>query len=196
MRGTIPDMFSDSDKFIAVQNVYKSKAKLDVDSVMSRVERLLLNINKPFDYINEERVKLYCEIIFNYFVILVFKRLILINIKVRIPTFWIWFDTGRWVTSTIRKFPRSILLLVWLIWIFLIFIWFKILYLDENSEGDLLIYLLIRAVDSFYTEYNRYPGSNGDILDSDVSLLKKVLNKLLSDNRVNIQIKEEYVHEM
>ena len=54
-------MFSDSDKYVAVQNVYKSKAKQDIDSVMSRVERLLLNINKPYDYINEERIKLYCN---------------------------------------------------------------------------------------------------------------------------------------
>jgi amyloid beta precursor protein binding protein 1 len=54
-------MFSDSDKYVSLQNVYKSKAKQDIDSVMSRVERLLLNINKPYDYINEERVKLFCK---------------------------------------------------------------------------------------------------------------------------------------
>lgn len=54
----------------------------------------------------------------------------------------------------------------------------------------------MRGVDSFYSEFNRYPGSNTDILDSDVSLLKKVLNKLLNDHKVNFPIKEEYIHEM
>lgn len=58
-------MVSDSDKYVAIQNVYKSKAQHDVDSVLSRVERILLNINKPFDYINEQEVKLYCKNAYN-----------------------------------------------------------------------------------------------------------------------------------
>lgn len=57
-------MFSDSEKYVAIQNVYKAKAQQDIEAVMSRVERLLLNINKPFDYINEQKVKLYCKLIF------------------------------------------------------------------------------------------------------------------------------------
>ena len=62
LRGTIPDMVSDSDKFVALQNVYKSKAQHDIEAVMSRVERLLLNMNKPFDSINESQVKVYCKL--------------------------------------------------------------------------------------------------------------------------------------
>ncbi len=54
-------MVSDSDKFVALQNVYKTKAQHDIDAVMSRVERLLLSINKPFDCINEQQVKVYCK---------------------------------------------------------------------------------------------------------------------------------------
>jgi amyloid beta precursor protein binding protein 1 len=56
-------MISDSDKYVALQNVYKLKAQHDIESVMTRVERLLLNINKPYDYINEQQVKLYCKIL-------------------------------------------------------------------------------------------------------------------------------------
>ena len=54
-------MMSDSDKFIALQNAYKTKAQHDIDSITTRIERLLLNINKPYDYINEQLVKLYCK---------------------------------------------------------------------------------------------------------------------------------------
>jgi amyloid beta precursor protein binding protein 1 len=54
-------MMSDSDKFIALQNAYKTKSQHDLDSVMTRIERLLLNINKPYDYINENLVKIYCK---------------------------------------------------------------------------------------------------------------------------------------
>ena len=61
LRGTLPDMISDSDKYVALQNVYKQKAQHDVEAVMTRVERLLLNINKPYDCISENEVKLYCK---------------------------------------------------------------------------------------------------------------------------------------
>ena len=54
-------MTSDSDKFIALQNVYKTKAQQDVNAVMGHLERLLLNVNKPYDNICESQVKLYCN---------------------------------------------------------------------------------------------------------------------------------------
>ena len=54
-------MISDSDKYVALQNVYKHKAQHDTEAVMTRVERLLLNINKPYDSISENEVKLYCK---------------------------------------------------------------------------------------------------------------------------------------
>ncbi len=60
LRGTIPDMVSDTERFVALQNAYKSKAQQDIQSVMTRVERLLVNINKPYDFINEKLVKLFC----------------------------------------------------------------------------------------------------------------------------------------
>jgi NEDD8-activating enzyme E1 regulatory subunit len=66
----------------------------------------------------------------------------------------------------------------------------------EESDDDLIFYLLIRAVESFYSEYNRYPGTNNDSFDLDVTMLKKFLNKLLNEHRINITIKEEYVYEM
>lgn len=47
-----------------MQNVYKTKAQHDVEAVMTRIERLLLNINKPYDYINENQVKLFCKLLF------------------------------------------------------------------------------------------------------------------------------------
>jgi amyloid beta precursor protein binding protein 1 len=44
-----------------LQNVYRAKAQHDIEAVMTRVERLLLNINKPYDFINEQQVKLFCK---------------------------------------------------------------------------------------------------------------------------------------
>ena len=67
--------------------------------------------------------------------------------------------------------------------------------LEQNCVEDLIFYVLIRSLELFYNEYSRYPGLSIDILDSDVSLLKKVLNKFLNDHRVNVTVKEEYIHE-
>ncbi len=68
--------------------------------------------------------------------------------------------------------------------------------LDDNQESELVFYLLLRAAESFYLEYNRYPGISNELLDSDLSILKKILNKFLNDHRINTTIREEYIHEM
>ncbi|CAF0710385.1 unnamed protein product [Brachionus calyciflorus] len=156
LRGTLPDMFSDSDKYIAIQNVYKAKAQQDIEAVLSRVERLLLNINKPYDYINEQEVKLYCK-----------NAYFLKNIRYR--SLSKEYDPQ---TSNIGSL------------------------MEENSDSDLVFYILMRAVDSFHAENNRYPGTNSDILHADGILLKKHLYKLMQENRLNFTIKEEYIHEI
>lgn len=57
--------------------------------------------------------------------------------------------------------------------------------------------MLIRAVEIFHCENNRYPGSNHELLDSDVALLKRILNKFLIEHRVNnMSIKEEFIYEV
>lgn len=67
----------------------------------------------------------------------------------------------------------------------------------SDSDDDFIFYILLRAVEIFQTENNRYPGNNQEILDSDVALLKRVLNKLLNEHRVNnMSIKEEFIHEI
>ena len=68
---------------------------------------------------------------------------------------------------------------------------------EENSEGDFIFYILLRACNLFHNEHNRYPGADGNqILDSDVVSLKKHLNKLLNDYDVNFTIKDDYLVEM
>ena len=66
-----------------------------------------------------------------------------------------------------------------------------------DSDEDFIFYLLLRVVELFYNEYNRFPGESNEMLDSDVALLKRVLNSFLNEHRVqNFSIKEEYIHEM
>lgn len=71
--------------------------------------------------------------------------------------------------------------------------------IDQISEADedFIFYLLIRSVEIFYRDYSRYPGENSDNIDSDVGLLKHVLNKFLNENKVqNFSIKDDFLIEM
>lgn len=61
LRGSIPDMFSDSERFIGLQNIYRNKAQKDLEAITSHVEQLLYNIDKPYDYISEQQIKLFCK---------------------------------------------------------------------------------------------------------------------------------------
>lgn len=46
LRGSIPDMTADSERYIQLQNVYRQQAKLDADVVSSYVQKLLESIGR------------------------------------------------------------------------------------------------------------------------------------------------------
>ena len=47
LRGTIPDMFSDSERYIQLQNVYREQADDDVEQVMKGVRAHLETVGRP-----------------------------------------------------------------------------------------------------------------------------------------------------
>lgn len=47
VRGSIPDMFSDSKRYIEIQNLYKEKAQQDAEEVHKRVQYHLEAVGKP-----------------------------------------------------------------------------------------------------------------------------------------------------
>uniref|UniRef100_A0AAX7TQ91 NEDD8-activating enzyme E1 regulatory subunit n=1 Tax=Astatotilapia calliptera TaxID=8154 RepID=A0AAX7TQ91_ASTCA len=61
VRGTIPDMIADSQKFINLQNVYREKAMQDAAAVSKHVESLLQSVGKPAESIPEKDIKLFCK---------------------------------------------------------------------------------------------------------------------------------------
>jgi hypothetical protein len=44
--------------------------------------------------------------------------------------------------------------------------------IEDTDNNDVVFYVLLRAVDRFYSEYNRYPGYYDDQVETDVSNLK------------------------
>ena len=61
VRGSIPDMFSDSERYIRLHQVYNDKAAEDSRAVFKRVQDLLESVGRPNDQISEAHVKKFCK---------------------------------------------------------------------------------------------------------------------------------------
>ncbi|XP_026888238.1 NEDD8-activating enzyme E1 regulatory subunit [Electrophorus electricus] len=61
VRGTIPDMIADSDKFISLQNVYRERALQDAAAVSRHVESHLQAVGKLPECISEQDIRLFCK---------------------------------------------------------------------------------------------------------------------------------------
>ena len=61
LRGTLPDMFSDSQRYIELQTIYKKKADQDVEIVFTYVQEALNDLQLPSSFITKDQVKLFCK---------------------------------------------------------------------------------------------------------------------------------------
>ena len=61
VRGSIPDMFSDSDRYIKLSNIYRNKAIQDAEIVHRFVQNHLESIGRPSDSISEASVRKFCK---------------------------------------------------------------------------------------------------------------------------------------
>lgn len=66
----------------------------------------------------------------------------------------------------------------------------------DNPESEMVFYVLLRAIDRFYGEYNRYPGYFTDQVEPDIVKLKGCLNRLLQEWNHGPLGKDDYIHEM
>jgi amyloid beta precursor protein binding protein 1 len=55
--------------------------------------------------------------------------------------------------------------------------------MDDGKPPFASLYLLLRAADSFHAQYNRWPGTMDDDVESDVPLLKHCASQLLAELR-------------
>ncbi|XP_011497126.1 PREDICTED: NEDD8-activating enzyme E1 regulatory subunit isoform X2 [Ceratosolen solmsi marchali] len=61
LKGALPDMIADTEKFISLQQVYHKQANTDIEAVWKRTLQLLRQLGKPSDSISEKDVKLFCR---------------------------------------------------------------------------------------------------------------------------------------
>jgi len=66
----------------------------------------------------------------------------------------------------------------------------------KNSSSKIFFYVLLRAIDQFYTQHRRYPGSTDDQVKEDETLLGKYVNNLISELGISSPLDDIYVKEM
>uniref|UniRef100_A0A3P8UGV1 NEDD8-activating enzyme E1 regulatory subunit n=1 Tax=Cynoglossus semilaevis TaxID=244447 RepID=A0A3P8UGV1_CYNSE len=145
VRGTIPDMFADSQKFINLQNIYREKAMEDVAAVTKHVEQLLQSVGKVCKNASFLRVVRCRSLAEEYS-----------------------------VDSVNRDEITSCM---------------------DSPDSHMVFYLMLRAVDRFFQQHSRYPGLYNYQVEEDISRLKLCVNSLLQEYSLNVNIKDDYIHE-
>lgn len=178
VRGTIPDMTADSDRYIHLQSVYREQAAQDISAVSSHLLQLLQTIgrdeplslqktrspasspaSKPQDNITDDDIKLFC------------KNASFLRV-VRCRSLAAEYDSS---TSRVPQLAG---------------------FLDDVDSEDFIYYILLRAVDRFYAASNHFPGEYDDLVEPDIHVLKGNVHKLLQEWGISQSIKDEFVHEM
>lgn len=157
VRGTIPDLMADSQKFINLQNVYREKAIQDAAAVSRHVEYLLQSVGKPPECISEMDIKLFCK---NSFFLRVVRCRSLAE---------------EYSVDSVNKEEITSCM--------------------DNPDSEMVFYLMLRAVDRFYHQHSRYPGVYNYQVEEDISKLKASVNSLLQEYNLNVNIKDDYIHE-
>ncbi|KAH9493174.1 NEDD8-activating enzyme E1 regulatory subunit [Bulinus truncatus] len=175
LRGTIPDMTSDSERYIQLQTVYKDQAEADATAVASHVHALLHNIGRdePLNpdwtkkpgTISGSEIKTFC------------RNAAFLSV-LRCRSLQQEYSSE---SANVEELGQHIM--------------------EEEEDAtsesdDTVLYVLLRAADRFFTEYNRYPGYFDDTVDADIPKLKACLSKLLHDWGLSTGIKDDYVHEI
>ncbi|KAK1133526.1 hypothetical protein K0M31_011328 [Melipona bicolor] len=68
LKGTLPDMTADTEKYITLQQIYHKQAIADAEAVWRRTLQLLRQLGKSSDSIPERDVKLFCRHALNIYV--------------------------------------------------------------------------------------------------------------------------------
>ncbi|XP_061201941.1 NEDD8-activating enzyme E1 regulatory subunit isoform X2 [Neopsephotus bourkii] len=65
----------------------------------------------------------------------------------------------------------------------------------DNPDSEIVLYLMLRAVDRFYKQYGRYPGVCNDRIEDDTGKLKSCLAGFLQEHGLSVVVKDDYFQE-
>nr|XP_023646651.1 NEDD8-activating enzyme E1 regulatory subunit isoform X2 [Paramormyrops kingsleyae] len=157
VRGTIPDMIADSEKFINLQNVYREKAMQDALLVAKHVESLLQSVGKPPESITEQDIKLFCKNA-------AFLRVVHCRSL-----------ADEYSVESLNKDEITSCM--------------------DSPDCEMVLYLMLRSIDRFHQQHSRYPGVYNYQVEEDIGKLKLCVNSLLQEYGLNVNVKDDYIHE-
>ncbi|XP_069509303.1 NEDD8-activating enzyme E1 regulatory subunit isoform X2 [Ambystoma mexicanum] len=157
VRGTIPDMIADSDKFIKLQSVYRERAKKDAGSIEKYAAQLLLSLGKPPECISQKDIRLFCR-----------NAAFLRVVRCRSLS-------EEYCLDTMKKDDIA----SWM----------------DNPDSEIVLYLMLRAVDRFQKLHGRYPGVYNYQVEDDIGKLKTCLIGFLQEYGLTVMVKDDYIHE-
>ncbi|KAH0503696.1 NEDD8-activating enzyme E1 regulatory subunit [Microtus ochrogaster] len=65
----------------------------------------------------------------------------------------------------------------------------------DNPDSEIVLYLMLRAVDRFHKQHGRYPGVSNYQVEEDIGKLKSCLTGFLQEYGLSVMVKDDYVHE-
>ncbi|XP_048211373.1 NEDD8-activating enzyme E1 regulatory subunit [Perognathus longimembris pacificus] len=65
----------------------------------------------------------------------------------------------------------------------------------DNPDNEIVLYLMLRAVDRFHKQHGRYPGIYSYQIEEDVGKLKSCLTSFLQEYGLSVMVKDDYIHE-
>jgi len=149
-------MTADTHSFLALQEIYQTKAREDIDAIAANVSKILKSVGKPEDAISHDDVRLFCR-----------NAQFLRFVRTRSLT-------EEYTTETAAK---------------------------DNISSSLydngIFYVLLRAVDRFYSKQGRFPGWKDDQVQTDLPLLKELVQGFLTENGCEASaVSDDVIHEM
>ncbi|XP_021076512.1 NEDD8-activating enzyme E1 regulatory subunit [Mus pahari] len=65
----------------------------------------------------------------------------------------------------------------------------------DNPDNEIVLYLMLRAVERFHKQHGRYPGVSNYQVEEDIGKLKSCLTGFLQEYGLSVMVKDDYVHE-
>lgn len=156
LRGSIPDMTSNSVMYVDLCRLYQFRAKRDMEIIKSHLHHVLISLGKSTNWISEEEIKLFCRNA-SFLRVLQYRSI-----------------AEELDQPDVSTLSANL----------------------DNSDSDIVYYVLLRAAEQFYEMYHFYPGDGVKGIDDDVIQLKLVTLSLLQKWQLsNFQIHDDHINE-
>jgi len=161
IHGSIPDMTSNTQQYIELQQIYKTKADEDRMLMKSLVEEILRESQSTSLVVSEEQLSLFCKNVNN--LRLVHTR----SLEDEYMGVYSTEEEKEEIMDTISSSTIDVY--------------------DDPQQTPLLWYIALRACDLFYYEYGKFPGHvfEGEELENEVQCMKKAVAQIVDIMNLN-----------